>query len=243
MPKPQTGKQGDQTNTGGHSDDHSLASMVECLDAGSLGQHRGDTRGTLDDVRLEHWMLRRPRLPRHVAEDLRTRTAGAVRIRVRPQRQVLNCLHELSEVGVCDVVNWLNILHRLPICYSIPSRRIRSLIRPRAREMRWSNVFRLMPRRAANSFRMPFLDRSASVRVKASRMRSRDSFWTHFRHARTSSANSTLRSKPSADGSSRSPTSPNRVFLAPFQLMRSNRLRTSFLIRRSSSSAPADAGM
>jgi len=54
MPKPQTGKQGDQTNTGGHSDDHSPASVVACLDAGSFGQHRGDTWGTLDDVRLEH---------------------------------------------------------------------------------------------------------------------------------------------------------------------------------------------
>jgi hypothetical protein len=90
MPKPHTGKQGDQTNTGGHSDDHSPASSVECLDAGSFGQHRGDTWGTLDDVRLEYWMLRRPRLPRHVAEDLRTRTAGALRIWVRQQRQFLN---------------------------------------------------------------------------------------------------------------------------------------------------------
>ena len=101
-----------------------------------IGNPGGGWPGTLDDVRLEHWMLRRPRLSRHVPEDLRTRTAGAVRIRVRPQRQVLNCLHELSEVGVCDVVNWLYILHRLPICYPIPNRRIRSLIRPRAREIR-----------------------------------------------------------------------------------------------------------
>jgi hypothetical protein len=136
MPQPQTGNQGDEKNAGGHCNYHSPASLLGCLDARSFGQHRGDAWGTLDDVRLEHGMCGGPWLPRDVVEDFRTRTAGPVGVRVGPQRQVLNCLHELSEVRICDVVNWLDIFHRLPICYPIPSRRIRSRIRPRAREMR-----------------------------------------------------------------------------------------------------------
>ena len=111
MRKPQTGRHRDQTHAGGQAEQHSSACLPLGLDSGSLGQHLGDARRTLDDVRLERRMRGRPRSPCDFAENIQSGAVDPLRIRVGPKRQLLDAPHELSEVCVCDRVHWLKILH------------------------------------------------------------------------------------------------------------------------------------
>jgi hypothetical protein len=100
MEQEQNGNQCENAYSCRCSKNHAAPVLLLRLDARSLGKHVTDARGAVDNMRLENRVCGWPRLTGYFVNDMRVGAIGAVRIRVRTKRQVLNRPHEFFEVAI-----------------------------------------------------------------------------------------------------------------------------------------------